>query len=305
MTRIAVVGVGRVGGAVAYALMLGSMAKELLLIDIDVELREAQIRDLADVGYACNSRTRVRGASYRDAAQCDVIVFTAETMVTRGQTTLDFTYRNISILREVLDATIPFKPDAILLIACSPVDLLTTLAQRLSKLPASQVIGTGTFLDSVRLRGMISDQIGVAAKSIDVHVLGVQGESQTVAWSAATINGMPIDKCVPPKALKRDELKRKSMEHSLGVTRAKGTFPMGTGSVVASLCSSILLDKRSIRPISHWQPDVECCFSTPVIIGREGIVDTILFPLSEAEELEIRQAVERLKITVDRVDGTN
>jgi L-lactate dehydrogenase len=84
MTRIAVVGVGRVGGAIAYALMLGSMAKELLLIDIDVELREAQIRDLADVGYACNSRTRVRGASYRDAAQCDIIVFTAETMVTRG-----------------------------------------------------------------------------------------------------------------------------------------------------------------------------------------------------------------------------
>ncbi|KAK8869407.1 L-lactate dehydrogenase A [Apiospora arundinis] len=305
MSRIAIVGVGRVGGAVAYALMLGSMAKELLLIDIDVELREAQLRDLADVGYSCNSRTRVRGASYRDAAQCDIIVFTAETMVTRGQTTLDFTYRNISILREVLDATITFKPDAILLIACSPVDLLTTLAQRLSKLPASQVIGTGTFLDSVRLRGMISDQIGVAAKSIDIHVLGVQGESQTVAWSAATIGGMPIDKCISPEVLKRNELERESTEHSLGVARARGTFPMGIGLVVASLCSSILLDKRNIRPVSHWQPDTGCCFSTPVIIGRKGVVGTILFPLSEAEGLEVRQAVEGLKITVNRVDGIN
>ncbi|KAK6850386.1 lactate dehydrogenase [Apiospora arundinis] len=80
---------------------------------------------------------------------------------------------------------------------------------------------------------------------------------------------------------------------------------MGIGSVVASLCSSILLDKRNIRPVSHWQPDIGCCFSTPVIIGRKGVVGTILFPLSEAEELEVRQAVEGLKITVSRVEGIN
>ena len=126
-----------------------------------------------------------------------------------------------------------------------------------------------------------------------------------MAWSAATIGGMPIGKCISPKVLKREELERESTERSLGVARARGTFPMGIGSVVASLCSSILLDKRTIRPVSHWEPDTGCCFSTPVIIGRNGVVGTMLFPLSEAEEFEVRQAVEELKTTVDRVDGIN
>ncbi|KAH7131030.1 lactate dehydrogenase/glycoside hydrolase [Dactylonectria macrodidyma] len=299
--QIAIIGVGQVGGAAAYAIILASIAAELLLVDIDIDLRDGQTQDLSDVAYSSNSGTRVRAATYHEAAQCDIVVITAGSKHTIGQTTIDYTSRNISIVRNIIEAMRPFRSDTILLVVANPVDLLTSIAQELSGLPASQVLGSGTFLDSVRLRGLMADQVGVAAKSIDIHVLGVHGDPQVVAWSAATIGGIPIDKSLLPNTLNRAELSDECKNRSRSIVRAKGATPFGIGSIVSSMCSSILLDKRNVRPVSHFQPKFGCCFSLPSVLGRKGVVSTISVSLDSDEEADMAKSVKELKESIDWV----
>lgn len=303
-SSIAIVGVGQVGAAAAYALILGSIANELLLVDKNVSLRDGQVCDLSDVAYSCNSRTKVRAASYQQAGQCDIIVITAGSRHTTDHTFPECVHRNISTIRTILDGMKPLKSDAVLLVVSSPVDLLTSLVLQLSQLPPSQVLGSGTYLDSIRLRGMLADRLGVAAKSIDAFVLGVQGESQVTAWSAATIGGVPINECLSKGALiNRAGLSSECQHRSQGIIRAKGATPFGIGSVVSGICSSIILDKGTVHPISHFQPSFGCCFSLPVVLGKRGIQRKVQMSLDFDEDAQITDSATALKRKIDQVHG--
>ncbi|PTU24825.1 hypothetical protein P175DRAFT_0497933 [Aspergillus ochraceoroseus IBT 24754] len=301
ISRIAIIGVGQVGAAAAYALILGSVANELLLVDVKSELRDAQVRDLSDVTYSGNRGTRVRAATYREAAECDVVVITAGSKYCIGQTSLEYTYRNVAILRTIVNTMKPFRSDAILLVVANPVDLLTSLARELSGLPSSQVLGSGTFLDSVRLRGLLADKTGIAATSIDLYAVGIHGEQQVPAWSTATVAGVPLDQALPATAYNRSEIVNECKHRSQSIIKAKGAMPLGIGSIVCSICSSILLDKHNVRPVSHFQQEYGCCFSLPVVLGRRGIVQTIQMPLSADEKAHIAESATALKGTLDRV----
>lgn len=236
-----------------------------------------------------------------------------------GETNMMRRYQNISIMKSALNTIKPFRSDAILVVVANPVDLLTSVAQELSGLPASQVLGSGTFLDSVRLRGLLADKVGVravsipkssfnlltelqvAANSIDIHVLGVHGEQQVVAWSTATIGGVLINVSLPPNSFDAAELEYECKHRSRTIIQAKGATPFGIGSIVSSICSSILLDKRDVRPISHFQPDFGCCFSSPVVLGRKGIVRTIEVSLSDDEKAGIAKLAKTLRESIEQV----
>ncbi|EXM13406.1 L-lactate/malate dehydrogenase [Fusarium oxysporum f. sp. vasinfectum] len=299
VSQIAIIGVGQVGGAAAYSIILTSFVSELLLVDLDIHLRDGQVRDLSDVAYSCNSSTRVRAASHHEAAKADIVVITAGSKHMIGQTTIDYTSRNMSIVREVVETMKPFRSDTILLVVSNPVDLLTSLAHEISGLPTSQVLGSGTFLDSVRLRGLMAMRAGIAANSIDIHVLGVHGNSQVVAWSAATVAGVPIHTSIPPNILDRVELADECKHWSQSIIRAKGSTPFGLGSIVSSLCASIFLDKRNVRPVSHFQPDFGCYFSLPAVIGKKGVMSTIQMTLDSDEEAHIAKSAKELSETID------
>ncbi|KAL4781552.1 hypothetical protein BJX76DRAFT_335034 [Aspergillus varians] len=301
MRQIAIVGVGQVGAAAAYALILASVASEILLVDIKAEWRDGQVRDLSDVAYTNGSRTRVRAATHQEARQCDIVVITAGSKYFYGQTSLDYLYRNAGILRSIVTEMKPFRWDTILLVVANPVDLLTSLAKELSGLPANQVLGSGTFLDSVRLRGMVADWADIAANSLDLYVLGVHGDSQVVAWSSAAVGGIPLKKALPPETINEKALEDDCRHRSRTIIRAKGATPYGIGSIVSRICASVLLDKRNIRSISHFQPEFGCCFSLPVVLGRTGVVHTVHMPLSMDEEERIAESAVTLKKTLERV----
>ena len=177
ISRIAIVGVGQAGAALAYALILKSVANELVLVDTKPHVREGQVSDLSDAVFSGDSGTRVRSGTYHDAGQCDLIVVTAGSRYGIGETSVQHMYRKVSILRSVVTAMRPIRRDAILLIVANPVDLLTSLAQELSGLPASQVLGSGTVLDSVRLRGLLAENTGVCLLSLPFQ------------WSFSLANG--------------------------------------------------------------------------------------------------------------------
>ncbi|PNP57292.1 hypothetical protein FNYG_15262 [Fusarium nygamai] len=298
-SRIAIVGVGEVGGAIAYNLTLGCIASELLLVDLDLTLRNAQIEDLSDVAYSTGSNTRVRAATFREAAQGDIVVITAASKHTLGQTIADYTSRNTFMIREVMDAMKPFRSDTILLVVANPVDLLTSIAQEMSGLPKSRVIGSGTSLDTSRLRGMVASRGSVSPSSIGVFVVGVHGEDQVTAWSTATVGAVPISEVQMFSTLDRTRIDSICKHRSQVIIRGKGSAPFGIASVAANLCCSILLDKREIIPVCHYQPQFDCCLSMPAIIGRKGILSTMHLSLDDQEHTAIAASAKHLK---DRIE---
>lgn len=190
----------------------------------------------------------------------------------------------------------PFASHTILLLVANPVDVITYFAQEYSKLPKSQVIGSGTFLDSARLRGVLAAKAEVAASSIDAYVLGEHGESQFVAWSAASIGGVPLERALPPKVkLDLESIAEDTKNKATSIIENKGATNYGIGGVAASICKSILFDQRNIRPVSHYQEELGVCLSIPAVLGRQGLVRTIEMGLNDEEKSKLKKSAEALK----------
>lgn len=168
----------------------------------------------------------------------------------------------------------PLRSDTILLLVANPVDALTYFAQQYAGLPKNQVIGSGTFLDSARLRGILAGKADVAASSVDAYVLGEHGESQFVAWSLASIGGVPLDQFLASSKVELDKqaIAEDTKNKATSIIENKGVTNYGIGAVAASICKSVLGDERCVRAVSHWQGELGVCLSMPAVLGREGVV---------------------------------
>jgi L-lactate dehydrogenase len=203
--------------------------------------------------------------------------------------------RNNSILESAINDMKPLRSDTVLLLVANPVDALTHFAQSYAELPKTQVIGSGTFLDSARLRGIIAEKAQVAASSIDAYVLGEHGESQFVAWSLATIGGVPLADALGNVKIDRAAIAEDTKNKATNIIENKGVTNYGIGAVAASICRSILSDEGIVRPVSHWQEDLGACLSMPAVLGRQGIVRTLKMPLSQEERSKLDDSANALK----------
>jgi L-lactate dehydrogenase len=208
--------------------------------------------------------------------------------------------RNKSILESALSDMKPFRSDAILLLVANPVDALTYFAQKFTDLPSTQVIGSGTFLDSARLRGILAEKADVAASSIDAYVLGEHGESQFVAWSCATVGGVPLSNVV--QNLDKQGIADDTKNKATAIIENKGVTNYGIGAVAASICKSILGDEKIVRSVSHWQEGLGVCLSMPAVLGRKGAVRTIDVPLSSEEKTMLEGSAKALKEMVQEAE---
>ncbi|KAJ4343535.1 hypothetical protein N0V87_000302 [Didymella glomerata] len=295
-SSIAIVGAGDVGATIAYSLIMNPVAGDILMIDPKEEVRDAQVQDLSDATFHGNTSTRVRAGTHKEAGQCDIIVFTAGAKQKKGESRTDLIGRNKSILQSAIKDMQPFAPHTILLLVANPVDVITYFAQQYSDLPKSQVIGSGTFLDSARLRGILASKAEVAASSIDAYVLGEHGESQFVAWSAASIGGVPLERALKPgTTLDKEAIAEDTKNKATSIIENKGATNYGIGGVAASICKSILSDQRNIRPVSHYQEDLGVSLSIPAVIGRQGLVRTINIGLNDEEQKKLKKSAEALK----------
>ena len=194
----------------------------------------------------------------------------------------------------------PFRPDTVLLLVANPVDVLTYFAQKYSDLPKQQVIGSGTFLDSARLRGILATKAEVAASSIDAYVLGEHGESQFVAWSLASIGGVPLDQALTSnQSIDKKAITEETKNKATNIIKNKGATNYGIGGVAASICKSILFDQRNIRPVSHYHDELDVCLSVPAVLGRKGIVRSVNMPLSDEEKGLLEKSAKALREVID------
>lgn len=302
-SRVAVVGAaGAVGSTTAYSLILNSVARDIILSDPQTEVVKAQSEDLSDACYQSEAvTTRVRVAeSPSEAGQCDVIIITAGAAQKEGESRTDLVGKNASIMKKVFEGLKPIKADAVILVVANPVDAMTYFAQEHSGLPRNQVFGSGTFLDSARLRGILANKAGVAASNIMGYVLGEHGESQFPVWSSMTIGGAPLDEIMPDldKKAIADQTKGKAG----ALIENKGNTEFGIGAVATSLTQSILSDLNVIRSVSHWQEEFGVPISLPAVIGRKGIMRTIPISLSSEEKQKLKESADSLKKVIEEAE---
>jgi L-lactate dehydrogenase len=297
-TRVAVIGAGSVGATISYALLLQKISSEIILVDIVEEIVQGQVADLSDANFI--SSTQVRSGTFQEAGQCDIIVITAGAKQKPSETRVELIERNYKILENVIKSMQPIKPSAILLLVANPVDILTYIAQKLSGLPKKQVIGSGTFLDSARLRLKISSLIGVAENAVHAYVLGEHGDSQFIAWSSAHVGGKPLLEFSDLKNIDKDEIAKEISGKAYNIIKLKGATYFGIAGCVSSLVQCIILNQKHVRPLSTYIEKYGCVLSMPVVLGSNGIEKMIEVYLNSDEKAQLERSAAALKKICDK-----
>ncbi len=299
---IGIVGTGQVGMAAASALFQQRIANELILIDRDHRRAEGEAMDLMHAqGYA--GRRAVRAGGYEDLAEAQIVIVTAGVGQKPGEDRLSLLNRNVLVFKEIAAQLDRHAPEAILLIASNPVDILTYVMQELSVRPDEKVIGTGTMLDTTRLRTLLAEHYEVDPRSVHALILGEHGDTEFAAWSCATIGGTPLrqlaqpGKTYDPDLL--DDVLDKVRRAAYEIIERKGYTNWDISLVLAHLVRTIQEDQRSILPISvrlHGEYGIsDVCLSIPVTVGIDGAGTRLPAPLDDKEKQALIASADTLK----------
>lgn len=302
--RVAIVGAGSVGATLAYACLLRGVGGELVLYDVDAAKVEAQVLDLRH-GLGFVPAATVGGSA--DIAVCrdaDVIVLTAGAKQQPGQTRLDLAASNAELYRDLVPQLVAVAPEALLLVVSNPVDVLTRWVQRLAGLPDGRVFGSGTVLDSARLRELLAAKCGVAVPNVHAYIVGEHGDSEIALWSSATIAGVPLRSWRPSDGTRLgDDDLRDALTQVRGaadrIIAGKGATNFAIGLAGARILEAIERDEGRVLTVSAAVDGVygihDVSLSVPRIVARSGVVSTVEVALDEAESAGLHESAEALR----------
>ncbi|KAK9760835.1 hypothetical protein K7432_014736 [Basidiobolus ranarum] len=290
---IAIIGCGAVGSSIASALILRNASATILMVDVDNKVAKGETLDLADSLFLSTSHVKV--GTYKEAGQADIIVITAGAHQKPGETRLQLIENNHKILQTVVTDMSPINSNSKILLVTNPVDILTHITQKISGLPHKQVFGSGTFLDSGRLHSVLAQKLGVSNMAIHCYVLGEHGDHQFIAWSSASVGGVPLLEFPQMKDVDLEKLAQEVKGKAYEIIELKGATCYGIGACVSSLCESILNDRHHVRPVSCWDEEYQCYISVPAVIGTNGIESIIGIQLNADEKKKMNVAVKAMK----------
>jgi L-lactate dehydrogenase len=307
--KLAIVGAGTVGGAVAYASTIDRLADEIALYDIDGRRAEAQVLDLRHGLQFVGGGHVTGGDDIEVCAGADLVVVTAGATHPPGGTRLDLAGANVGLVRSLIPRLLEVAPDAILLFVTNPVDIVTYFAQEVSGLPPGRVVGSGTVLDSSRLRHLLAERLGVSVTSVHAMVVGEHGDSEVVLWSSATVGGAPLLDVVSPDGgtLRMDEIEalhQSVRQAGYRILEGKGHTNLAIGLATTRIARCISHDERAVLPVSvrttvDGVGDV--CLSLPSVVGRAGVVSNVAVPMSDAEREGLRASAAAIRAVIDTV----
>ena len=288
--KVIVVGAGAVGSTFAYALAQKGLAEQICLIDANPDFAEGQALDLAH-GLPFYPSVQIRTGDRSEYSDAQVIVITAGTKQTPGESRLNLLQRNAAIIEDIVDEIIAQKSQAVLIVASNPVDILTQVALKRSGWIKNRVIGSGTVLDSARFRYLISQHCNVDVSNVHAYILGEHGDSEVAAWSMTHVAGIPIDNYCPQCGNcrdwhgERDRIVREVKDSAYHIINYKGSTYFGIGMSLTRIVGTILQDQNSVLTVSTYlEGDYglhNVCLSIPCVIGQGGvkrIVQTELYP---------------------------
>ncbi|GGJ22197.1 L-lactate dehydrogenase [Deinococcus roseus] len=296
--KVGIIGTGFVGASAAYALTLRGSCTELVLVDLNAKKALAEAEDLQHATPFTHP-VRVSAGQYPDLADAQVVILTAGVNQKPGETRLQLLERNVKIFADVVPQVVKAAPEAILLVATNPVDVLTAVTARIAGLPDGQVMGSGTTLDTARFRALVGQHVGIDPQHVHAFVLGEHGDSEVLAWSSASISGIPIEEYCLQREIQWDEEVRKTIDEKVRkaaytIIEGKGATYYGIGAALARITEAIARDARAI--LSVTAPNKEgLAYALPRIVGGSGIRDTLEVPLNAQETEALTRSIEILQ----------
>ena len=308
MFKITVVGAGSVGSTIAYSLAVQSLASEIVLVDINTEKALGEAMDIRQGMPFCGP-VRVYAGSYADSKDSDIVVITSGIARRPGQTRIDLCEINVGIIKSVAESVVKHSPNAIYVIVSNPVDILTHAFVKYSGLPENQIIGSGTILDTSRLKARISEYYDVSQKNIHAFVLGEHGDTSFVPWSLATVAGQPIDRykkfsdfVEELPEFDRDEAENYVRTSGAKVIKRKGATFYAIALAVCHICKAISYSTETILTVSaplHGEYGIEdVSLSLMTEVGRKGHGRLITPELTDEELKKLHNSADALKAII-------
>lgn len=306
--KISVIGAGYVGSAIAYTLMLAGLAEEIVIVDLDKDKALGESMDISH-GAAFVSPVNIVAGDYEDTLDSDIVIITAGAAQRPGETRLDLVNKNVSIFKGIVPKIVEYSPDSIILVVSNPVDILSYITYKISGFPKERVIGSGTVLDTSRLRASLAEYFDIDARSIHGYIIGEHGDSEIVAWSLTNIAGMNVDEYC--KRVKKEECDLAFKEYiPLSVKNAanemintKGYTNYGISVAVKRICEAIVKDGKSLLTVSTLLEgefgEEDIYIGVPSIVGKTGIIRPIEVKLNPEELRAFKASAQLMKNIIE------
>lgn len=313
-TKVSIVGAGSVGATLAYAGMMRGFARSVALFDINKDKVEAEAMDLAQ-GVQFMPEARIEGSDQVEVcADSDVVVITAGAKQQPGQSRMELAEATIGLMDKILPPLIKVSPNAIYILVTNPVDVVTYAALKKSGMDPRQMFGSGTVLDSSRLRYRIAQECNVAVGNVHAYIAGEHGDSEVPLWSSATIGGVPLTewhdkngKVIMTEQL-RDQIRDEVKESAYKIIKGKGATNYAVGAAGARIVEAVLRDQNRVLPVSTLidYPGVgEVCMSLPAVVGRQGIDHRVDVPLDAAETAGLEASARSIREVAEKYGATS
>jgi len=309
MTRIAIIGAGNVGATFAYALLQSGLSSEIVLIDANHSKAEGEAMDLNHAMPLAHP-TRIWAGDYPDCAGAVVSVITAGASQKPGETRLDLVQRNYSIFKQIIPEVVRYNPDGLLLIATNPVDILSYASWKISGLPASRVIGSGTILDTARFRYLIGEHAGVDARSVHAFIIGEHGDSEVPVWSLANIAGMQLQEyckanCREYHAEIFEQIFTRTRDAAYQIIQRKGATYYAVANGLLRIVEAILRDQSTVLSVSSLVEDFndirDVYLSLPCVVARNGVERFLNLSLNQIEIAGLQKSASVLRENIERL----
>ena len=311
--KVTIIGAGNVGATIAYTLSLGTIASDIVLIDINKEKVEGEVMDIVQ-GASFREPISVVAGDYEDARDSQIVIITSGVGRKPGQTRIELAQTNVNILKQITPQIVAVAPKALYVIVSNPVDIMTYVFTKISGLPENQIIGSGTVLDTARLRYDLSNHFGIAQKNIHAYVFGEHGDTSFVPWSCADISGCRLSDFEDLMIKKGVVTERVDPEKTLEYVRKsggeiiakKGATFYAVSASVNKICSSLVAAYDSVSTVSsmmHGEYGIEdVCLSTMTIIGPEGVKGKVPAELTYDEISKLQASANALKEVIKNLD---
>ena len=300
--KCAIIGAGGVGATTAFTLVQSGLFNEIVIIDVNKNKAEGEVLDIAH-GIQFTNPVNIYSGDYKDLHDAYLVIVTAGANQMPGETRIDLINKNASIFKKIIPSITEYNKDCILLIVSNPVDILTMLALELSGFPKERVLGSGTVLDTSRLRYLLSKKLEVDSKNIHAFIIGEHGDSELAVWSNADIAGIHIedycknifDSC----DINLEEILDEVRNSAYHIIEKKGATFYGVAMAVKRIAQAIIRDEYSILPVSHFLNGEygikDVCLGIPSLICREGVKKIIPITLNEREKSYLNESANKLK----------
>ena len=302
--KVAIIGCGFVGSASAFALMESGLFSEMVLIDVDAERAEGEALDISH-GTAFASPIDIYAGTYDDIADAGIVIITAGVGQKPGETRIDLVNKNVAIFKGILGEIRARDFSGILLIVSNPVDILTYVSVKLSGLPECRVIGSGTVLDTGRLKHIIGEHLGVDPRNVHARILGEHGDSELIAWSRAHVAGIPLEDFYNMRIENGsyEEFRRETTElvrnSAYEIIKKKHATYYGIAMAIKRICGAVVRDEKSVLSVSNYMQGEygisDIALSTPCVVGADGIEVRMPPSLNYREQEQLKESAQMLQ----------